>query len=283
MAARVSTRSQLIDYCLRNLGHDVVEINVSEDQIEDRIDDALQYFAEYHFDGVSRVFLKHVITQTDVNQGYVDMKYDASAPSRFTSAPGASGQTQDTVAPTETGSSTYTNIEDAIASVVQIFHVAASTINMFDVRYQYALNDLYTFGTIDLVNYTVTQQYLSLLRQMLSPEKSVRFSRKTNRLYIDMQWGKEIKVGDYIIIEAFQVLDAKAFPEVYNDMMLKRYATALIKRQWGANLSKFKNIQMPGGVSFNGGEIFSQATQEISEIERTIQDGFQIPPQFFTG
>ncbi len=280
---KISTRNQLIDYCLRNLGHDVIEINVSEDQIEDRIDDAMQYFSEYHFDGVSRVFLKHVITQADVNNGYVDMKYDSSNPNRFTSAPGASGQSQDTVAPTESGNSTYTNIEDVIASVVQIFHVAASTINMFDVRYQYALNDLYTFGTIDLVNYTVTQQYLSLLRQILSPEKSVRFSRKTNRLYIDMQWGKEIKVGDYIIIEAFQVLDAKVFPEVYNDMMLKRYATALIKRQWGANLSKFKNIQMPGGVSFNGEEIFTQASQEIAEIEKTIQGGFQVPAAFFTG
>jgi hypothetical protein len=157
------------------------------------------------------------------------------------------------------------------------------TINMFDVRYQYALNDLYTFGTIELIHYTITQQYLALLRQMLAPEKAIRFTRRNNKLYIDMKWQRDVKVGDYLVIEAYRVLDPRVYPEIYNDMLLKKYTTALIKRQWGANLSKFNGIQMLGGVTFNGLQLYNDAIREIQEIESTVQSKWELPPDFIVG
>ena len=239
--AKPRSRQELIDYCLRNLGHPVIQVNVAEEQLDDRVDEALQFFAEFHFDGMDRAFLKYIVTQNDINNGYISLTYDAAVNNKFTQSPGLSGQSQDSVAVAETGiTQTTVNIDDAIASVIGVFHFSQSSINMFDVRYQYALNDLYTFGSIELVHYTITQQYLSLLQQILSPEKAVRFSRKTRKLYIDMKWQREVKPGDYLIIECYQIIDAKLYPEVYNDMMLKKYVTALFKRQWGANLSKFK-------------------------------------------
>jgi hypothetical protein len=277
--ARPQTRQQLIDYCLRNLGHPVIEINVDEDQLEDRLDDALQFFAEYHFDGVERVYLKYQVQQQDIENGYISL----TSNNTFVTGTGQSGQSESSMTMTETGQTGSVPIEELIASVLQVFHFSSGTINMFDVRYQYALNDLYTFGTIELIHYSVTQQYLSLLRQMLSPEKSIRFSRRSNKLYIDMKWQRDVKVGDWIVIEAYRVMDARVFPEIYNDMLLKKYLTALIKRQWGANLSKFSGIQMLGGVTFNGTQLFNDAIKEIQDIENTVQSKFELPPDFLVG
>ena len=154
---------------------------------------------------------------------------------------------------------------------------------MFDIRYQYVLNDLYTMGSIDLQHYYITQEYLSLLRQMLSPDKLIRFNRKINRLYIDTKLSREIRAGNFLVIEGYRAADPTVFPEAYNDILLKRYATALLKRQWGANLSKFQNIQLPGGVIMNGEQIYGQAIQEIQELENTVMSKFQEPPDFFIG
>ena len=277
--AKPQTRQQLIDYCLRNLGHPVIEINVDEDQLEDRLDDALQFFAEYHFDGVEKVYLKYQVQQQDIDNGYISM----TSNNNFISGTGMSGQNESRMAFTETGQSGSVNVDDLIASVLQVFHFSTGTINMFDVRYQYALNDLYTFGTIELIHYSVAQQYLSLIRQMLSPEKSIRFSRRSNKLYIDMKWQRDVKVGDWIIIEAYRVMDPRVYPEIYNDMLLKRYLTAQIKRQWGANLSKFNGIQMLGGVTFNGTQLYNEALKEIQDIEATIQSKWELPPDFVVG
>lgn len=281
--SRPTTRSELIDYALRALGHPVIEINVDDDQLEDRLDECLQFFSEYHYDGQEKVYLKYRVTQEDINNGYVLMKYDSSEPDRFITSMGASGQAEDAMPMTESGLTGTVPIEDTIISVLKVFQFSAGSINMFDVRYQYALNDLYTFGTIELINYTVTQQYLSLLQQLLSPEKSVRFTRKSNKLYIDTKWSRELHPGDYLIIEAWRSLDARVFPEIYNDMMLKRYLTAVIKRQWAINLSKFKNISLPGGIVFNGDELYRQAIEEIKEIETTMQDKWETPPEFIVG
>lgn len=277
--ARPSTRQQLIQYCLRNLGHPVIEINVDEEQLEDRVDEALQFFAEYHFDGVEKVYLKYQVQQQDINNGYISL----TSNNTFNAGTGASGQSESSMPVTETGQTGSVNIDDLIASVLQVFHFSTGTINMFDVRYQYALNDLYTFGTIELIHYSVTQQYLSLLRQMLSPEKSVRFSRKNNKLYIDMKWQRDTKVGDWIVIEAYRVMDPRVYPEIYNDMLLKKYLTALFKRQWGINLSKFNGIQMLGGVTFNGQKIYEEATREIEAIESTVQSKWELPPDMIVG
>ena len=277
--ARPSTRQQLIQYCLRNLGHPVIEINVDEEQLEDRVDEALQFFAEYHFDGVEKVYLKYQVQQQDIDNGYISL----TSNNTFNAGTGASGQSESSMPVTETGQTGSVNIDDLIASVLQVFHFSTGTINMFDVRYQYALNDLYTFGTIELIHYSVTQQYLSLLRQMLSPEKSVRFSRKNNKLYIDMKWQRDTKVGDWIVIEAYRVMDPRVYPEIYNDMLLKKYLTALFKRQWGINLSKFNGIQMLGGVTFNGQKIYEEATREIEAIESTVQSKWELPPDMIVG
>lgn len=283
------TRQQLIDFCLRKLGHPVIEINVDEDQLEDRLDDALQFFAEYHFDGVEKVYLKYQIQQKDIDNGYISMTAESmdqsglTSSNNFFSGTGASGQNESSISKTEQGTTGTVKIEDLIASVLQVFHFSAGSINMFDVRYQYALNDLYTFGTIELIHYSITQQYLSLLRQMLSPDKMIRFSRKNNKLYIDMKWQRDVKAGDFLIIEAYRVMDATVYPEIYGDMLLKQYLTALIRRQWGANLSKFNGITMLGGVTFNGKEIYAEAIREIQEIETTVQSRWELPPDFIVG
>jgi hypothetical protein len=277
--ARPSSRQQLIEYCLRSLGFPVIEINVDEQQLDDRVDEALQFFSEYHFDGVEKVYLKYQVQQQDIENGYISM----TANNTFISGTGASGQNESSMTFTETGLSGNVNIEDLITSVIQVFHFSMGTINMFDVRYQYALNDLYTFGTIELIHYTITQQYLALLRQMLAPEKAIRFTRRNNKLYIDMKWQRDVKVGDYLVIEAYRVLDPRVYPEIYNDMLLKKYTTALIKRQWGANLSKFNGIQMLGGVTFNGLQLYNDAIREIQEIESTVQSKWELPPDFIMG
>jgi hypothetical protein len=287
--AKPATRQQLIDYSLRSLGHPVIEINVDEDQLDDRVDEALQFFSEYHFDGVEKVFLKYQVQQKDIDNGYISMTAQSqdqagvTGNNTFVSGTGLSGQNETSMAFTEDGQTGTVKIEDLITSVLQVFHFSMGTINMFDVRYQYALNDLYTFGTIELVQYSITQSYLSLIRQMLSPEKMIRFSRRNNKLYIDMKWQRDVKPGDYIIIEAYRVMDPRVYPEVYNDMLLKKYVTALIKRQWGANLSKFNNIQMLGGVQFNGMQLYNDAIKEIQDIESTVQSKWELPPDFVVG
>ena len=273
-----ASREQLKDYCLKYLGHPVIEINVDDDQIEDRIDDALQFFAEYHFDGAEKLFIKYQVTQADIDAGSIDLKYGSSQSTGLLSTDSQQTPTEAGVDPSKT-----VKIEDRILSVLGVFHFSQSTINMFDVRYQYALNDLYTFGTIELVHYTVTMQYLQLLRQMLAPDKAIRFNRTSNRLYIDTKWNTQIRPGDYLIIEAYGVIDATVYPEVYDDILLKRYATALIKKQWASNLTKYNNVLLPGGVSFNGSELLTQALTEIKEIEDTVQSKWSLPPDFIVG
>jgi len=271
----IRNREQLIDYCLRRLGHPVIEINVDEDQISDRIDDALQFYAEYTTDGSERVYLKYQVTSADISNGYITL-----------SASGATGSINADVlqqTPTEAGKTTPVPLEDTLISVRDLFHFSASSINMFDVRYQYVLNDLYTMGSINLQHYYITQEYLSLLRQMLSPDKQIRFNRRGNRLYIDTKWSRELQVGDYLIIEAYRINDATVYPEIYDDILLKQYATALIKRQWGANMSKFNNVQLPGGIMIEGDKLYLQAEQEILKLEAEVRSKWEYPPFFEIG
>jgi hypothetical protein len=249
--ATPNSRQQIKDYALRRLGAPVIEINVDDSQVEDRIDDALQFFAEYHFDGVEKMFYKHQITADNITNGYIDMD----------------------------------NVDSSIISVTRLFQFSDSTINMFDIRYQMALNDFYGLrsGLSNLSYYNSIKSHLSLIQQTLDPEKNIRFSRVTNRLYIDMNWSEDADEGQYLMVEAYTVLDPETYNEIYNDRLLKQYSTALIKRQWGANLSKFENVQLPGGVSFNGTQLFEQAQQEIEKIEDEVQLRYELPPHFITG
>jgi hypothetical protein len=249
--AQPATRQQLKDYALRRLGDPVIEINVDDSQVEDRLDDALQFFAEYHFDGVQKQFYKHELTADDITNEYIDMN----------------------------------NVDSSVISVTRIFEQGNNSVNMFDVRYQMALNDFYGVrtGMGNMAQYDITKRHLALIQQMLDPEKAVRFSRVTNKLLIDTDWSEQFTVGDFVVIEAYSILDPDTYTEIYNDRLLKEYVTSLIKRQWGMNLSKFQNITLPGGLSYNGAELYSQGQEEITKIEEEVQLKYELPPDFMVG
>jgi len=246
--AQPTSRATLKEFALRRLGAPVIEINVDDAQLEDRIDDALQFFAEYHFDGVERTYLSLQITQEDVDNEY------------------------------------FTISEDVI-SITKIFQLSEGTVNLFDVRYQMALNDFYGLRNPNqsMIQYTITKNHLALIQDILSPEKSIRFSRVTNRLKIDWDWSEEAQIGKYIVAEAYLILDPETYPEIYKDRLLKNYVTALFKKQWASNLSKFEGIQLPGGVTFNGRELLEQAQTEIDKIEENVQLMYELPPDFMVG
>ena len=251
-----SSKSTLKSYCLRALGFGVIDINVSDDQVDDRLDEALQYFSQYHYDGIEKMYLKYQVTAADI----------------------ARGKTNDTTTATDDSDSTITAsfgegkgfipMPSGIVSVLQIFPFDnTATNNMFDIRYQLRLNDLYDFSSTSVVHYEMTMQHLDFLSHILVGEKPIRFNEHQNRLYIDMDWENDISEGEYLIIECYRKLDPATFTDMFDDIYLKRYATALIKRQWGANLSKFNGVAMLGGVTMNGETIFSQALEEIKDLE----------------
>jgi hypothetical protein len=270
--AKISTRDGLITYCLRALGHPVLQINVDPEQLQDRVDDALQFFHEYHFDGSERVLLKYQLTQNDIDNRYISLINEG--------VDSFGGQeTQEVVEAGLTGS---IGIESTITTVIQVFSVSQSSYGMWDIRYQYALNDLYAMGSIDLVHYSMTQQYLAAVRQILSPDKIIRFNRRGNKLYFDGRI-TNLVAGDYMIIEAYRILDPTAFPEVYDDMLLKRYCTQLFKRQWAQNLLKYSGVQMIGQTTLNAQDMWDQADKEINKIEDEVVKRWELPPVMQVG
>ena len=221
-----STKATLKTYCLRALGYGVIDINVSDDQVDDRLDEALQYFAQYHYDGIERMYLKHKITQTEIDRAKTDAsvtatdKVDSSITADWLEGKG------------------YIPIPDTIVSVVQVFPFDdSSTNNMFDIRYQMRLNDLYDFSSTSIIHYQMTMQHIDYLSHLLTGEVPIRFNQHQNRLYLDMDWSNDVSADEYIIIECYRKLDPTTWTDIYDDIYLKRYATTLIKRQWGANLS----------------------------------------------
>ena len=315
-----SSRENLIDYCKRRLGFPVIDINVDDDQVEDRIDDALQFFQDYHYDAIQKIYLKHRVSQTDIDRQYIDMT-QASGVATVTSgsasvsgsgtnfaAEFSAGVTQLTIngetklvsSINGTNSMTMNSAFSANASSVPISIVGASdlitgvtrifslsstnaTVNMFDLRYQLRLHELYDFTSTSYVNFVLTQQHLRTLDMLFSGEQPIRFNRHQNRLYIDFQWGTDIQSGEYLVIEAYRIIDPDSYTNVYNDRWLKRYSTALIKRQWGLNLKKFGGIQLPGGVQLNGQQIYDEAESEIATLEQEMQDKYEVPPEFILG
>jgi hypothetical protein len=248
--SRPNSRQSLIDYCLRRLGEPVIEINVDEDQIEDRIDDALQFYQEYHADAVAKVYLKHQITQDDVTNGWIP-------------------------------------VNDTILYVTRVLPLVGqlSTSNMFSAKYQMYLNDLYNVNYMgSLINYAQTMQYMNLIDLTIngSGTEITHYNRHLNRLYLRVNWD-DLKVDNYIVMEAYRIVDPETYSDVYDDMFLKQYATALIKQQWGANLIKFEGMQLPGGVTINGRQMFDDATNEITQIREQMQLNYETPPLFFVG
>ena len=267
-----TTKATFKSYCLRALGFGVIDINVSDDQAGDRIDEALQYFAQYHYDGIEKMYLKYQVTAADITRAATNTTTTAT----------------DTIDSTVTASfgegNGFIPMPPAVVSVLNIFPFDdQATNNMFDIRYQLRLNDLYDFSSTSIIQYQMTMQHLDYLSHILVGEKPVRFNQHQNRLYIDMDWSNDISVGEYLIIECYRKIDPASYTDIFDDIYLKRYATALIKRQWGANLSKFSGVAMLGGVTMNGETIYTQAQEELERLEEQIQLSFETPIDYMVG
>ncbi len=278
--AQPSTRSELIEYCKRKLGAPVLEINVSDDQIDDLVDDAVQYFQERHFDGVYQAYMKYKITQEDIDRGRA-RGGDASADTNV----GIVTTTVDTTVGVTTQfsfeqNSNYLPVPPSVIGVTKIFHFDGSntiTNNMFSVKYQLFLNDIYFWGAIELLSYAMTKTYLEDINFLLTTEKQIRFNKRQDRLYIDIDWSS-ITVGDYLIIDCFRTLDPSDYARVWNDSFLKKYLTALVKKQWGQNLIKFQGVKLPGGVELNGREIYEDGQKELDDIKEMMSNTYELPP-----
>lgn len=262
-----ASRQELLDYCLRKLGYPVLEINVDDDQLNDRLDDALQYFHERHFDGIERTFLKHKLTSSELS-------LIRNTPA-YTTGNSNSGITTSIIEEAQN----FIPLPDTIIGVNGVFKTDATTISggMFNIKYQIFLNDLYYYGALDLLNYAMTKQYLEDISRIMTPDVQLRFNKKQHRLYLDIDWGI-ISDDTYIIIDCYRIVDPSDFPKVYNDYWLKKYLTASIKKQWGQNLTKFNGVQLPGGITLNGEKLYSDAEKEIEEVERQLRDEYELPP-----
>ena len=273
--AKPATREQLKQYSLRALGKPVIEINVDDDQLEDRIDEALQYFAQYHYEGVKRTYLKYKYTQADKDRitgtGTTEVATKTYGDSTTVSSEWVEGNQ-------------YIIVPESVISVVNIFPFSnKGNLNLFDVRYQLRLNDLYDFSSTSVINYDVVLRHLDFLDHVLVGEKPMRFNQHDNRLYIDMDWKNDLQVDEFLVIECFRKLDPEQFTDVYDDLFLKKYVVALFKKQWGANLAKFGGVQMIGGVTLNGQEIYSQALADIETLEQKIRSQYELNPTFMIG
>ena len=278
--AQPGSRSEFKEYCLRQLGAPVLEINVADEQCEDRIDDAIQFFHERHFDGVVRTYLKYQITQADIDRGRASVLTGKKR----------TGITTETVtadiAGTETDfewyeNSNYIPVPSSVIGVEKIFRFGGSNAisnNMFSIKYQLFLNDIaFNLGYNGLLSYAMTQTYLSDIDYLLTTEKQIRFNQRMDRLYLDIDWGS-VTAGEYIIIDCFRTVDPNDFARVYNDSFIKPYLTALIKRQWGQNLMKFQGVKLPGGVELNGRQIYEDGQNDLDKIMEKMSNTYELPP-----
>ena len=276
--AQPASRQELIDYCKRKLGAPVLEINVADEQIEDLVDDALQFFNERHFDGVSQIYLKYQITQDDINRGRGPGGSVPNAGIVTTTASATIVGTATTFTYTE--NSNYIQVPPSVIGVNKIYRFdSANTItnNMFSVKYQLFLNDIYYWGSTELLTYAMVKTYLEDLDFLLNTEKQIRFNQRMDRLYLDIDWGS-VRSGEYLIIDCYRLLDPNDFSRVWNDSFLKPYLTALIKRQWGQNLIKFQGVKLPGGVELNGRQIYDDAQRELDIIMERMSSTYELPP-----
>ena len=280
--AKPSTRQGLIDYCLRQLGAPVLEINVDDDQIDDLVDDAIQYFNERHYDGVEKMYLKYKITEDDVNRGKASGTSGVGIVTTTGTSTSISGYGTTTSNFYET--SNFIQVPDSVIGIEKIFKFDTSSISggMFSIKYQLFLNDLYYFNSVELLQYSMTKSYLEDIDFLLTPDKQIRFNKRQDRLYLDIDWGSQAK-DEFIVLECYRALDPESFTQIYNDSFMKLYLTALIKRQWGRNLSKFRGVKLPGGIELNGGEILQQAESELADIRSRMMSEFELPPLDFIG
>ena len=247
--ATVTSRTDFKAYCLRKLGSPVIQINVADEQVEDRIDDALEYYQDYHYDAVEDTYLAHEITQTDMDNKYI----------------------------------TISNNIIGIKQVIPLFHADNTSGNMFDIRYQLFLNDVYDLQSAEMLTYQLTQDHLQMVNEIITGRVPIRYNRHVNKLHLDIDWAEALTVGENIIIEVTRVIDPDTYTDVWNDRWLKRYATALVKKQWGENLTKYEGVELPGGITFNGGRILDEANAEIEKLEEEMSLSYELPVDIMIG
>jgi hypothetical protein len=243
-----NSRQAFKEYCLRRLGSPVIDINVDDEQVEDRIDEALKYYHDYHFDGTERILHKHIVTATDKANGYI-------------------------------------TIPESIIGINTIIPVgqALQSSNLFSIRYQIHLNDLFDLSASSYVPYAMAMQHISMLEELFVGQKPIRYNRHVNKLHIDMDWTNDVLNGQYIVIDCYSIADPEVYTDVWGDRWLSRYASAMIKRQWGSNLSKFEGMQMPGGLTFNGTKLYDDAEAEIAKLEEEMITSYSLPVTDFVG
>ena len=322
--AKPNSRSTLIDYSLRALGHPVIEINVDDEQLDDRCDEALQFYQHYHQDAIEKVFLKHKVTGSTLtlttatagNFNSGEKITGGTSGATATVHPDTSGNkiiytilthkdeipfvanevitgkdsnTTATISSITIGDmeNEYIPVPELVTDVIRLMPIRETfgTNNLFDIKYQMHLNDMFSLGYLgSLLEYSMAQQYLSTLDVVIdSDDKFTSFDRHKDQLRIDMAWQEEVKIGDYLVVEAYRIIDPDTFTDVYNDYYLKKYFTALVKKQWGMNLLKFEGMQMPGGVQFNGRQLFDDATQELERLEEEVRLNWEQPVDFYVG
>ena len=315
----VSTRDGLKQYCLRALGAPVLEINVDDDQLEDRLDEALDYWRLYHYEGIEQLYMKHQIRASEITLSTADAGNFSLADTitgqtsgataevcretsressgtlllvknvvgTFTAGETISNGTQTAVLSSITlreYDNKYIEIPDLVYGVTKVLSIgmASSSKNIFDLQYQLRLNDLYDLTSTSIIYYKTVMGHLALLDLELNGHTSFRFNRTQNRLYLDINWAQDIPLGDYIIIQGYRALDPTTWSKVWNEPWLKHYVTALFKKQWATNLKKFQGIQLPGGVTLDGDKLYDEATGEIKELEDELQSK-SAPLDFFLG
>lgn len=280
--AKPSSRQGLIDYCLRRLGAPVLEINVDDDQIDDLVDDALQYFSERHYNGVERMYLKHEFTQDEIDRGKAKGTTGVGIVTTTATSTNISGY--GTTTSTYYENSNFIQIPDSVVGIEKVFKFDTSTISggMFSIKYQLFLNDLYRFNSVELLQYAMTKTYLEDIDFLLTTDKQIRFNQRQDRMYLDIDWGT-VTAGDFIVIDCHRALDPETFTQVYNDSFMKLYLTALIKRQWGANMMKFSGTRLPGGIELNGRQYYDDAEKELADIKSRMSNEYELPPLDFIG
>jgi hypothetical protein len=238
----IASRQAFKDYVLRRLGAPVIDVNVDDEQVEDRIDDALLKFRDYHYDGTEHLYYPHQLTSTDITNKYV-------------------------------------TLPENIIGVTRIFDVSDSygAMNLFNIRYQLHLNELFNITSVAITPYVMAMRHIEFLEEVFVGKKPVRFNRHMDKLYVDMKWDEDVQAGKYIIIDCYRTVDPETYPDVWDDPWLKDYATALVKRQWGENLKKFEGMNLPGGITFNGQKIWEEANQKVEELEQKVINDYSLP------
>jgi hypothetical protein len=268
--AQPSSRAELKEYCLKQLGKPVLEINVDDDQIDNLIDDAIQYFHERHYDGIERVYLKHKLTPTEKET----IKQTGISTTQSATVVGAGLTSISYVEGVN-----YLPLPDSIIGVNSVLKLNSSTVSdgLFNIKYQLFLNDVYYYGALDLLNYSMVKRYLEDLDHVLNPQAMIRFNKTNHKLYLDIDW-TEVGQNEYLIIDCYRIINPSEATKVYNDFWLKRYLTALIKKQWGMNMIKFNGVQLPGGIVLNGRQIYEDGLAEIEKLEEQLKNEYELPP-----